>query len=317
MDEGELVCIICGNRNDERVSRLHEKGRNTLLECSRMKHDSLTEDKLIGVQLAHIHASCRRQYTDKRSLNDCEKENSAKKRPSRDGFDWNVHCFFCAENAVVDPKHPDREDVFIVRTLEMKENLLTKCHEERPWNEAVRARLNSCHDLVHPNARYHNRCLKLFLRPVRSSNRPGRPVDELQKSAFNKLCDWLEDEIELRSVAEVHEKLAEISGGENVYSEKSLRDKLQDKYGDHILFSRIGGHRKDVVCFKNMAAYLVSETWHEARHSDADLEANRIIRMAARLIQTEIRTDNIPKIISPSLKIRKISILVLIFSSRD
>ena len=56
-------------------------------------------------------------------------------------------------------------------------------------------------------------------------------------------------------------KLAEST---DVYTVKWLKNKLKEKYGEHIFFAKIKG-RANVVCFKDFASYLVNEKWYRQR----------------------------------------------------
>ena len=57
-------------------------------------------------------------------------------------------------------------------------------------------------------------------------------------SAFNNLCDWLQEEVELYTLGELHKQMTQMTENENedVYSMKRLKEKLQDHYRDHLFF---------------------------------------------------------------------------------
>ena len=50
----------------------------------------------------------------------------------------------------------------------------------------------------------------------------------------------------------------------DVYTVKWLKNKLKEKYEEHIFFAEIKG-RANVVCFKDFASYLVNEKWYKER----------------------------------------------------
>ena len=54
--------------------------------------------------------------------------------------------------------------------------------------------------------------------------------------AFNNLYDWLEEEVELYKLSKLHERMTEMTQNENenVYSVKRPKQKLQDRYRDHL-----------------------------------------------------------------------------------
>ena len=107
---------------------------------------------------------------------------------------------------------------------------------------------------------------------------------------FDRVCCWLEEETETEviSLPQVHNKMLELSNNEYTYSKTWLKKKLQERYGNHLLFSEIKGH-PNVLCFTDMVSYIVNEKWYKEKRSDVNDEANRIVKTAAKLIREEIR----------------------------
>ena len=116
------------------------------------------------------------------------------------------------------------------------------------------------------------------------SSKIQRPESESMSQWFAALCTWLEKDSssELFTVKHLHKKMSASGKGEEVYSEKHLRRKLKDHYGDHVLFASIRGSRQDIVCFKEMASYIVSEKWYEEQNDDSQTESQRL--MNAKLV---------------------------------
>lgn len=106
---------------------------------------------------------------------------------------------------------------------------------------------------------------------------------------FKILIEWLESEsgAELYTVTELHSKMVELSDGDDVYSIKRLKQKLQEHYHEHIFFAQVEG-RNDVVCFKNMAKYIINDKWHSSRNTMED-KTEWIVSTAAKIIRDEIR----------------------------
>ena len=66
-----------------------------------------------------------------------------------------------------------------------------------------------------------------------------------------------------------------------------IKRKLQEKFSD-IFFAEVAG-RKNVTYFKDMASYIVSDTWYAERKEDINDEAKRIIKTAAKLVKNNIK----------------------------
>ena len=65
-----------------------------------------------------------------------------------------------------------------------------------------------------------------------------------------------------------------------------VKKNLKDRYSDHLYFAEING-RKNVLCFKNMANYIINGT--KKTQIDVADEAKRIVITGAKLIREEIR----------------------------
>lgn len=89
--------------------------------------------------------------------------------------------------------------------------------------------------------------------------------------SFNHLIEWLDSEsgAELYTLAELHSKMTEFSDGSVVYTIKRLKQKLQEHYKQHIFFATVEG-RENVICFRNMAKYVINEKWHTSRNNTED-----------------------------------------------
>ena len=93
-----------------------------------------------------------------------------------------------------------------------------------------------------------------------TSNKKGRPSDTMMMDNFARVCSWLEEDsdIELYTIAELHDKMVELSEDSPCYSEKSLKRKLIEHYEDHIFFVQQPG-RPNLICFRNLAWFIVDE----------------------------------------------------------
>ena len=293
-----MECIVCQkwSENDD-VSFLSARGLDTLRESAESRNDEVIKERLIVASKSttgktFIHNSCRRKYNDKRSLSQLSSVDSESKRlrSSVTTFNWREDCFICGDAAVKDVKHPERCPVRMVETLSLKQTIVDLCDVD---NHPVRIRLNSEVDLVAAEARYHHNCLTKFIHgsSKKTDQSVGRPINNDMDESFNSLCNWLENdgEAELYTLSELHDKMSELAGDSGVYTEKYTRIKLQQHYGEHVFFASVGGSRKDVVCFKDMASFIISDRWYTERKSNARDECHRIFRSAAELQKEEIR----------------------------
>ena len=90
------------------------------------------------------------------------------------------------------------------------------------------------------------------------------------------------------TIDELHTKMEEISKGDKVYSIKRLKQKLIEKYKEHIFFAEKEG-RKHVICFRDTANMIINDVWSNDRKTDILDEARRIVKAAAKILKSEIR----------------------------
>ena len=157
-------------------------------------------------------------------------------------------------------------------------------------------RYYGCIDLVAAEAVYHDNCFSRFMlnkelgRTTATKTVQGRPKDQGMLQSFEKLCLWLDTEAdaELYTLSELHTKMEEFSDQFGVYSIKRLKQKLQEHYKEFLFFAEIQG-RGNVVCFKNMASFIINEKWYLDKKDDIQAEAERIVIAAAKIIRAQIR----------------------------
>ena len=303
-------CIICCQEFEEKYQeygnrqQVGEKGKKNLLHFAQLRCD----DKIIKIleteTAIFVHDKCRRNFTDKKRLrsitasDDSEKGGATKKwwRLHTAGFYWKRDCFFCGKSTNYDPKHPDRStQVHEVTTLPYRKRILEACDKRSDsWAAEVKIRLHDCLDLVAVEAKYHSKCQLKFCCETSADTgfQPflGRPTDAVMVEHFSVLCNWLENDggSKLYTLAELRHKMIELTGSSNVYSDKRLKQKVELHYGNHIYFAELNG-KQNVVCFRNMANYILHRTWYAERKENVEDEARRIVVAAAKLIRTQLQ----------------------------
>ena len=162
---------------------------------------------------------------------------------------------------------------------------------------AVHSRLKSCNDLVAEEAIYHISCMNRFRLHTNNSNKRGRPLDSTRTENSQRVCQWIEEEgdSELYTLSEVHSKMEELSGGSECDSKKYLKDKLIEYYGDQIYFAERPG-RPNILCFKDMAAWILAD--YKKKNSQSPID---IIAAAAKIIKSDIREIPVDKSEYPSV----------------
>lgn len=74
----------------------------------------------------------------------------------------------------------------------------------------------------------------------------------------------------------------------DVYDKRYLKKLLKDKYKSHIFFSCAVKGVDTLICFIDMANYIINKKFKE-KENDIENESKRIIKAAANLIKAENR----------------------------
>ena len=146
-------------------------------------------------------------------------------------------CFFCEKT--INKDYKSLRKFVRVMTLEVKERVVKRASErDDEWGKTVESRLLSSNDLVAEEAIYHKACIgKFCLSKISVYEKPGRPVNTEMFNGFEAICAWLEEEgnCDLHTINELQEQVKLM--GYECYSNKRLKQKLKEKYGDCLTFS--------------------------------------------------------------------------------
>ena len=128
--------------------------------------------------MIYFHRNCVFRYTSKSNIK-WKKTNEdshppAKKLRRSAVFNFKFQCLFCAGECEInkDPKNPNRwKPAYLFRSIKKdeektyKQYLFEKCHSRNDyWANEVQSRIDSAvSDLLAADARYHKKCLSLFI----------------------------------------------------------------------------------------------------------------------------------------------------------
>ena len=306
----DSICPICLRDIDcDKSFALTAKGLETLAGCASVYGHLAMKTYLLSCQsTVRVHEGCRKKYTNSRELdkfskgvNDVGNSVPAKKlRSATQSFDFKLHCLYCG--GFVDFRNVGRDMCLSVRTLELQSSVLHSCEKRGhdAWAMKVSSRVQSCNDLVAEEPVYHKTCHDRFHlgKPMAGEadcpllKAPHRPLDMTKQASFSTLCEWLESQTDryLYSVTELRGQLLTFGYSEDaVYSVKYLKIKLQQHYGDHVVFVEHEG-QQDVVCLQRMASFVLREQWKKQKMlEDDETESQRIVAMAAKLVRALLR----------------------------
>ena len=158
-------------------------------------------------------------------------------------------------------------------------------------------------DLVAEEALLQKRCDTNFSRgsSFNKDDTGGRKQDDFRLELFDKICTWLETELEhsLFTLEQRHQKMISIDKSPDkslVYSKKHLRNMLVDRYQEKTYFTS-RERRNDVLCLKDMSASIIRE-YHDNSEDDGK---TKIINTAVNLIKNDVSLLGIYRSVYPSI----------------
>ena len=300
------TCIIC-NKYDtsDQLVKITEKGSHGVNKASRERGETLQ-----AAAGDYVHKECRRIYTnpnviksdkEKTCMDECRNRETPTLR-SKNQFRFDEHCLFCGQVAKKDRKKGI--DIFPVRTDDFQTKILRACDErDDEWAVEVRGRIKYVNDLHAADALYHQTCSVNFrtgktvpqlFSPVASKKgqKRGRPVSNTE--SFANIIDYLKKhEDEQVTIFHLVDKMKE-ECGDDAFSAVYMKKKLREHFGNEILITDISG-KSSVVTLRDTATSILQDFYNRPKHQDFESEKRSIIKAAAKLLKSDIRSIPVSK----------------------
>ena len=132
----------------------------------------------------------------------------------------------------------------------------------------VKHRLDGTLDLVASKAKYHHNCRTSFS-VVTYSNKLGAVSNAFKSSAFEKACDWLEEQTEVVTVTKLCDKMKEFNDGDETYKTQYVKVLLGKKYEHFVKIASSGKGKEDIIVFEDIAKYHFEEKFKYLKGKDA------------------------------------------------
>ena len=302
-DDGERVVI--GAKGAEGINKAStERGVSTVVTAG-----------------AVVHKRCCMNYTNKKQIDLHKKATSvhrspAKTRLSTGSYDSTTPCFFCGHEVVKTRSSADFDDYSFFKMDGFVRTILSHCKQRNDdWANTIQGRIAYFgNDLHAADCLYHRSCAINFRTnygiPMRHSGgsttkkprKVERPMNMDQEQAFLRMCVFFEDNDEEQlTVTDLAKKMTEylVEGDSAIYSNKWLKYKLEEKYGDSIFIAECEG-LPNIVMFREKTKKILRD-YFSIQEKDEEAQKRAIIETAAKLIKIDIKsmipssTDEYPK----------------------
>jgi hypothetical protein len=198
---------------------------------------------------------------------------------------------YCAEKITDDRNKPKsrRRVSSCVETIPAIDSIVSFAKGRNDeWGNEVLLRIQSESDLVAAEAKYHRDCAAHFrvVSLQTDSYQIGRPPDSQKLEAFQKLCQYLEENEECQySVNELSEKMESFLDGVEGYEVKYLKHKLKEHYGKQILITNVKGGLENIVTSRDRGYQVLRDTWEQEKKADINTQTDIIIDNGCRNYQ--------------------------------
>jgi hypothetical protein len=309
----EAVCPICKvgfeDAKDSDVSTLTTKGVEKINISSQQRGC----DDVVARLNQQVHKRCRSSWTNekaiKQALQLCSESSSPVKKKSRrvslGPYDPKKDCLFCGRE-IVKGSHGHDESAGEVLTHCFPQTILKHCKERADdWAHIVEGRIEYFGtNLQASDCVYHKRCNTYFRlgqdipEQFRSEagHKPkeiGRPKDEDQRQAFQRVCEYLKSNDEEQiTISELVSKMGEylLVEDSEPYGSQYLKQKLKERYSDSIYIAE-GQGLQDIVTMREKTAKILRTYFETSKDGDADSQKLAIIATAAKLLRCDIKTE--------------------------
>ena len=121
---------------------------------------------------------------------------------------------------------------------------------------------------------------------------------ESRQEAFLEVEKYLkENDDEQITVNSLINKMAEFNDQEPC-SARHMKEKLKEHFGVNIVIASING-KADVITFRSTASTILQNVYGASRDADPEVDKIRVIKAAADLIKTDIKSKDISKSFYP------------------
>ena len=320
MMESQQICPLCSNEVEDDGERvvIGAKGAEGINKASTERGVST-----VVTAGAVVHKRCRMNYINKKQIDLHKKATSVHRSPAKTGtrlstgsYDSTTHCFFCGHEVVKTRSSADFDDYSFVKTDGFVRTILSHCKQRNDdWANIIQGRIAYFgNDLHAADCLYHRSCDINFRTnygiPMRHSGgsttkkprKVGRPMNMDQEQAFLRMCAFFEDNDEEQlTVTDLAKKMTEylVEGDSATYSNKWLKYKLEEKYGDSLFIAECEG-LPNIVTFREKTRKILRD-YFSIQEKDEEAQKRAIIETAAKLIKSDIKsmipssTDEYPK----------------------
>lgn len=302
------VCFICEiSLNEGEIKIVKEKGVKNLQKCSAKRQNEEHQRFLKDLKQVTIHNACHKRYINERMIAAYVRRCTAgdddgpscvapSLRSRTEGFCFKDQCFLCGEGIPEDflkkqerlPEH-ERNLIHHVMKLGVKETIVNAAENRGDeWGKKVLDRIRNVKDLVAVDAWYHRFChRKLYQRPKSEMKRGHRPASNIDE-AMETIYSYLENNSE--ECQFLIEDLMNKIEGDFRPDIRTVKSRLYKKYGEDVLIAETA-NKKAVVCFRNVGYKILSDNWYSNKDSDPQQERQRVVKAAADIILSDIRSE--------------------------
>lgn len=193
-----------------------------------------------------------------------------------------------------------------MRTKDFQESVVQICNSRKDeWAEAILGRLASINDLHAADAVYHQQCSSNFRTgkrvPVKCTDatehtpkqtKVGRPDSKHRTEAFMKVVHYLEEnDDELITINDLVLLMSEnLKNSEYTpYSAPYMKTRLQQHFGQRLMMTTLT-KKACVITLRQTAMSILHEFHKEQQRENTEDEKLRIIRTAAKLIESDVKS---------------------------
>ncbi|XP_057652703.1 uncharacterized protein LOC130891766 [Diorhabda carinulata] len=233
-------CFLCDKTFTIGETEFIGKGIPHLINASKLKNDGKHE-LLRDVEVIQVHKACKINYLQKETpkivsyKKSMENVTKIEEKKVMTDFDFKNNCILCGQPV---KDQVDSRPFQLCTTTNLKDRIIEKAlYKQDDYSRKIVDRIKDA-NLILIKAIYHEDCYTTLVQKSPTTRKKGRPEDKNIILAFEKVCDYINESDERQfTLRELLERVQDNLPNEGTISMKTLKMKLQKKYGDGIVFA--------------------------------------------------------------------------------
>ena len=285
----KLICSANTRQDDEMLRRVGSDFQNRQFLWHSLCYATYTSAQNIRyASVGNSEPNTSKKYCSEEVAQSAERVSRRSETPA---LDWSK-CLFCKNKT-----YKKCSQLINIATFEASDNVL-KAAERRKDYSMLHVLGSVRNDLIAAEAKYHKACYSLYV--LKKQPPPSDTIESVYDSAFREIVDEVTigmragKAYEMTPLAEKYRKIMKNKGVITGYSTQRLKARLQQHFGDNIVFHQPSAPRKsELLCGSTLMVKDILKAWADLEQMNDEGIEKDIFRVASFVKQQILQVKGI------------------------